>query len=56
MPSPCLSCNLGKRDKNNSVCYHCQKRIDRVREINLKYPTGPMTNNLTPKSIINEFL
>jgi len=45
MPSPCLSCHLGKKSKENPVCASCQKRIDRVREIHLKYPTGPTTED-----------
>ena len=56
MPSPCLNCVLGRLNKNNDTCYNCQKRIDRVREIHIKYSTGPITNNLTSKSVINEYL
>jgi len=41
MPSPCLTCYLGKKNKGNPVCGACQKRIDRVREIDKQYPTGP---------------
>jgi len=41
MPSPCLDCYLVKESKDNPVCYSCQLRIDRVREINKNYPTGP---------------
>jgi len=44
MPSPCLSCCLLKESKDNPTCWSCQKRIDRIREIDLKYPTGPMVD------------
>ena len=44
MPSPCLSCHLLKHSKDNPTCRSCQKRIDRIREINLKYPTGPIVD------------
>jgi len=41
MPSPCKTCYLLKESKDNSVCKSCEKRINRVREINSKYPSGP---------------